>query len=300
MRRVGIIDIGSNSIKSLVAERDSASGAFIDRGTELEETRISTGIGQHRSYLSAKSIERGANSVEKLWRGLHRFGPLDALRIVATSAVRDAANRNAFIEAIRGRTNVQLEVLRGEEEAEGIAYGVLQDPEIPSDLSQFQLFDQGGGSLEWIAFEARSVAERQSLPLGAVRLTERFIEDSAAPISAAAREAISNEIRNQFTPLPLRKKVPIVACGGGVAVIETLLGNPRITLDALRKLEVQLCSLSTEQRIATMAIPAGRADIMPACVIAFRSLLEMLEADYLTHSRYNLRYGLAARLLESK
>ena len=297
MKRVGVIDIGSNSIKSLVAERDPSSGRFIDRGTELEETRISAGISKYQPNLSAQAIERGANAVEKLWRGLQRFGPLDALRIVATSAVRDAANRNTFVEAIRGRTNVQLEVLSGIEEAEGIAFGVLQDPNIPSDQTHFQLFDQGGGSLEWIAFENRQVAERQSLPLGAVRLSERFIEDTSGPLSAADRLTLSMEIRNQFTALPLRKEGPVVACGGGVAVIESILGSPIIELEALRKLEDQLCLSSTAERISQWSIPPGRADIIPACVIAFRTLLELVESTQLTHSRYNLRYGLAAKLL---
>lgn len=297
MKRVGIIDIGSNSIKSLLAGLDHNGPRLIDLGTALEETRISTGISRDNPVLSEEAIASGSKAVERLWLNLQQKGPVDDIRIVATSAVRDALNRDAFISEVRHRTGIDLEVLSGEQEAEGIALGVLQDPGIPSDLNRFQLFDQGGGSLEWISFEQRCVRARRSLLLGAVRLTERHIAEPSLPIPTAAREAIANSVREAFADIPLAKGTPVVACGGGVAVLEAITGTPRISRTALESLAAQLCQLSTDQRIDHFKIPPGRADIMPACAIVFTTLLELIDTDHMTHSRYNLRYGLAAKLL---
>lgn len=301
---VAIIDIGSNSIKSLVAHREP-TGRLTTLHQGIEETRISTGIGRHPVKLSAEAIRDGALAVQRLWNAMQPFGPFLKSTIVATSAVREALNRAEFANAIEQRTGQMLRVLSGDEEAEAIAAGVQEDPAVQGKLTEFSLFDQGGGSMEWICVENNRVVHRLSMPLGAVRLMEKFVANKDEPIAEAEVEAIIAEAQNWLQSLPVPIAPPIIACGGGVAVIQSILNPPgennsdaayiqRAPIEALGR---KLCGLAVDDRIRLCCIPSSRADILPATLLVFQTILRRAGADGLRHSSYNLRYGIAAQTL---
>ena len=127
-RRVGVIDVGSNSIKALVAE---SIGAAFEIKTVYEHSlgvRISHGIGGNPPMLQPARIQAGIQAVAQLWQNCHAHGPLADFRIVATSAVRSAANGKDLLDAVQAATGCRPDILTGEEEADGIACGVRTDP----------------------------------------------------------------------------------------------------------------------------------------------------------------------------
>jgi exopolyphosphatase/guanosine-5'-triphosphate,3'-diphosphate pyrophosphatase len=183
--RVAVIDVGSNSIKALVAETDGQPFGLKPVYEECLEVRISHGISGDPPLLRPDRIEAGVEAVEKLWRDCQANGPLQDILVVATSAVRTAANGHLFMEAVAAVTGTDPITLTGPEEADGIACGVRTDHLIEERLDDFTVFDLGGGSLELIRFEHHGVTDRTSLPLGSVRLTEAFFSDPSQPIPKA-------------------------------------------------------------------------------------------------------------------
>ncbi len=308
--RVAVIDAGSNSIKALVAEAEDGPHGLRAVFEKTLEVRISQGIGGEPPLLRADRIAAGAAAVAELWRLCRRHGPLQAFSIVATSAVRTAANGRQFLEAVAALTGCTPLVLTGAEEADGIALGVRTDPGIDPRMADFTLFDLGGGSLELIRFERHGVTDRTSLPLGAVPLTEQFIRDPAGPVPETELEALAAHVRRSIAATGLAVRAPLVGCSGGLAVLRELharqRGAPvggkavlieRPFIEALRR---TVPAQDLADRIRVSGLPPGRADIFPAALVVFQVILDLAGADGLLHSLHNLRYGLALRLLKGE
>ena len=304
--RVAVIDVGSNSIKALVARK--ADGAFgIERVfEETLEVRISQGIGGEPPMLRADRIEAGLEAVGKLWKDCQHHGPLADLQIVATSAVRSAANGHVFMEAVLALTGMSPVILTGAEEADGIANGVRTDPAIETRLDDFTVFDLGGGSLELIRFEHHGVTDRTSLPLGSVRLTEQFLSNPAGPIPAIEAEALSEHVRRHIIAADVPIKAPIVGCSGGLAALRRIVGNgdadpdgtSRFNRDFMDRMTRTVLAQDLAQRIRLSGLPPHRADIFPAALLTFQVIMDLGHADAIIHSFHNLRYGLAWALLQ--
>ena len=304
--RVAVIDIGSNSIKSLVAERDSAPYGLRALHEKTLEVRISQGIGGEPPMLHAERIEAGVEAVRELWNDCEAHGPLEALQIVATSAVRSAGNGHLFTNAVEAITGMVPEVLTGPEEADAIALGVRTDPLIEDHLVDFTVFDLGGGSLELIRFEHHGVTDRTSLPLGAVRLTEQFYSDPSKAIPKAEQEALQTFILDHITASGVEVRAPLVGCSGGLAALRDIVAarpdsDPKrvgiFDQEVIECLLTELHGMDLSGRISVEGMPARRADIFPAAMAVFKVLLDMSGAKSIQHSLHNLRYGLALKLL---
>lgn len=304
---VAVIDVGSNSIKLLVAASDGSGIQTLF--TETIETRISSGISQNLPQLGELAMKEGCNTICQLIRIAHEYEPSD-IAIVATSAVRDAMNGHDFIDLVFEKTGIRIRLLSGTEEATYIGYGIACDPKMAGAKNFIQM-DIGGGSLELIRFNEARIAQALSLRLGAVRLTERFVTDRDAPITMDIETAIDAFVRAElaqsdfkFTP----KKNLLVATGGAFVVSRAILAaqkgqtideyNPVLHIDELQTLKENLCALPLHERLAVAHLPASRADIIPTALITIISLLKHAERKQLTHSFYNLRYGVAAQLLK--
>jgi exopolyphosphatase/guanosine-5'-triphosphate,3'-diphosphate pyrophosphatase len=306
---VAVIDIGSNSIKALVAQANSGEFGLERIFEESLEVRISHGIGMDPPLLQPERIEAGIEAVEKLWRDCQQNGPLQDFLIVATSAVRTAANGHVFMEAVNAVTGADPITLTGAEEADGIANGVRTDPGIETTLDDFTVFDLGGGSLELIRFEHHGVTDRTSLPLGSVRLTEQFISDPSRPVPEGESRALASHVREHVTATGMVLKAPLVGCSGGLAVLSEVLGEredihlrngrPVFTAGLIDKLAKTVLGEDLTQRIKDSGLPPRRADIFPAALLTFQVLLEMSGAGEIIHSFHNLRYGMAWRLLNN-
>jgi len=340
---VAVIDIGSNSIKILVAARgaSSAAPAPVSLFYKTLEARISAGISGANPALTEKSMTRGIDAIRELLADADRVAPARARTIlVATSAVRDAANGADFRRRVRAATGHDIRILTGDEEANYIGRGLACDPAL-AGLRDFYVFDLGGGSLECLAFRDRAIVRETSLQLGCVRLTEKFIPDPAQPISPDALRAIDEHVKNTLartqkartqkvgtalravrggfgeTALPadgfafdLPPDATAIVTGGTTVTARALLGgalgktldetSPRLALDDLRALLARVTGADLAARRAMHGMPFGRADVFPTALATIVALAEAAGFATFQTSLYNLRWGLADEALASK
>jgi exopolyphosphatase/guanosine-5'-triphosphate,3'-diphosphate pyrophosphatase len=308
--RVAVIDVGSNSIKALVAESNGGTFGLRSVYEETLEVRISHGIGGNPPMLQPERIEAGMEAVQHLWRVCQHHGPLQDVLIVATSAVRSAANGHVFMEAVNAVTGADPITLTGAEEADGIAYGVRTDPGIENTLDDFTVFDLGGGSLELIRFEHHGVTDRTSLPLGSVRLTEQFISDSSQAVPSHERDALVAFVTEHITSTGFVITSPLVGCSGGLSALVKVLserkgtvmrkGRPVFSRSLMDRLTRTILAQDLTGRIKESGLPPRRADIFPAALLTFQAIMDLSGADEIIHSYHNLRYGMAWRMLHNE
>jgi len=308
---VAVIDVGSNSIKLLVARAGATSNSLETLCSETIETRISGGISSKLPSLNEDAITAGSATIAKLQKMAQNYQP-DHTVIVATSAVRDAINSDDFIQNVAEATGLQIRTLSGTEEAKYIGQGITCDPAI-GGMTSFIQTDIGGGSLELIRFDAGQIQQAISLQLGAVRLTQRFIEDADAPltlkIEASIRRYVTEQLMSSdfdFSPAEL----PLIGTGGAYTVSRAMLvvdteskiehSSPHLERSTLSHLKNKLAPLPLKERLSIPHLPAARADIMPTALITIDALLEVANRSKLTHSFYNLPYGVAANLLKQQ
>jgi exopolyphosphatase/guanosine-5'-triphosphate,3'-diphosphate pyrophosphatase len=304
---VAVIDIGSNSIKLLVAAA-GGRGRMETVFTRTLDTRISAGISQAAPRLSEDGMARGVAAVRELVADSIRLAAQRTV-LVATSAVRDAANGADFRAAVRAATGLSVRILTGPEEANLIGRGLTADPAL-TGLRDFYVFDLGGGSLESLVFRDRRAVQEVSLPLGCVRLTEQCVPDPSAPFTAAA--AVAARVRAVFAPagfsFSLGPGGSAVGTGGTVTTARAILaaraGLPLeqspalVPVESLRELLRSVGGLPLAERRAVAGLPAGRADVFPAALATLVAVAELGHFPGYLHSFYNLRWGLAAEELE--
>lgn len=305
---VAAIDVGSNSIKLFVAEPGLAEGRIQAIFAETIETRISAGISQTLPSLSEQAMQAGSDTIRELVHLAQSFHPR-VIQIVATSAVREATNAIQFIDLVSKVTGLNIRILSGAEEASYIGRGLRCDPHI-AHMDRFIQMDIGGGSLELIRFHHGQIQQALSLPLGAVRLSEHFIADRDAAIPAATAVRIQDHVRatlqaSGFSFEP--RQDPFIATGGAFAITRAMLAaqvdqtidtyTPIVSKHAINQLKSKLMHLALHERMAVPHLPATRADIIPTALITIDTVLDYAQRTSVTHSFYNLRYGIAAELL---
>ena len=179
--RYAVFDLGSNSIKCVMAET-RARGVRI-----LHEESVSTRLAEHlidTCELRPEAIARTLDALRQLRAKANDLG-IERFRAVATSAVRDSRNRREFLRAAREVLGFPVRLLSGVEEAETIFSGVTADPHWRG--KDIFILDIGGGSAEWVQGRHGKMEKRISLPLGAARLRERFLHEyPVAPDTAPA------------------------------------------------------------------------------------------------------------------
>jgi exopolyphosphatase/guanosine-5'-triphosphate,3'-diphosphate pyrophosphatase len=304
---VAVIDIGSNSIKVLVATRDG-SDVFSALKARTLDVRISAGISKAKPELSEDGMARGLAAIQELLAEAAPFAPAKII-LVATSAVRDASNGWQFRQRVKAATGHEIRILSGEEEANLIGRGLTCDPAL-ADLKDFHVFDLGGGSLECLGFRDRKIEQAISLQLGCVRLTERFIKDVNVPLQQAEANTLAVHVRDELKRSGFR--FPIVAptavfTGGTMSTVRAIKGARHgvkleetpamIGVETLTHLLDELAPLTLEERKAIPGMPAARADVFSAALITMLALADYAHIDCFRHSLYNLRWGMAAEAL---
>ena len=166
--RRAVIDVGTNSVKVLVA--DVVGTDVRPLLEQSEQTRLGRGFYQTR-HLQPQAIEQTACAVANFGLLATQWGAGPA-RVIATSAARDALNQRDLIDAIRNRSGLPVEVVSGEQEAQWAYHGVASDPQLAG--SPLMILDVGGGSTEFILGEGPALQFCQSFSLGTVRLLEEL------------------------------------------------------------------------------------------------------------------------------
>ena len=307
---VAIIDIGSNSIKTLVARRRE-DGLIESLKNKTLDARISAGIGSAQPRLSDEGMARGLAAIRDLLEMGAPFSPARTV-LVATSAVRDAANGEEFRARVHAATGQTIRLLSGEEEANLIGRGLTCDPAL-ARLRDFHVFDLGGGSLECLTFHDRRISQAISLRLGCVRLTEKFVADPAAPLDQDAMLGVALHTKQELKRAGFRFDLPpppeAVFTGGTVTTVRLLKAalhgvgledTPSVvavsTLDALLD---EFAPLTLSERKLVPGMPAARADVFPVALVTLLAVAESAQLPHFHHSLYNLRWGLAAETLDA-
>lgn len=307
-RPVAVIDIGSNTIKLLVAARAADGGVDTIHARALD-ARLGGGLGHAEPRLSEDGMARGVDAVRTLLGDAAGFAAATRV-LVATSAVRDARNGGEFCARVHAATGAGVRILTGDEEAHLIGRGLGCDPALRG-RRDFFLFDLGGGSLECLEFRDRAVRQMASLPLGCVRLTERLVPDPTRPSPPDLAAQVAAHVRATLAgagfALAPAASLPAVGTGGTLATVRAILGlregrafdatSPVVELPHLRDQLGWLGALPLAARRAVPGLPPARADVFP---VALATLIAVAEAGgfaAFTHSLYNLRYGLAAEAL---
>lgn len=297
-RRTAVIDLGSNSFRLVVYT--SVPGSWWKRTDEIHEgVRIGEGLGA-ADELSEAAMARALRTVE-LYAHFCRASalPASAVHAVATSAIRDARNRDAFLERARATSGLDIRVLSPDEEA---WYGYLAAVN-STTLEHGVVLDVGGGSIQLVEVRRRHPGALGSWPLGAVRMTERFLPGESAskkqlrelrahvreqledarwlPSSGPRLVAIGGTARNLAAAVQRREELP----GFGVQGFT-------LTHDALDELVDDLAGMKAAERAAVPGIKPQRGDLILAGALVVRTVMEAGGFDAVEVTEAGLREGI--------
>jgi exopolyphosphatase/guanosine-5'-triphosphate,3'-diphosphate pyrophosphatase len=294
------IDIGTNSFHLVIA-RPTGNNRFevIDR--EKEVVRLGSGSGDMKR-LAPEAIERGIDALGRFRRLVDSHGA--ELHAVATSAVREAENRDDFLRRALGEAGVGVSVISGAEEARLIRLGVLQA--IPAYEQRHLLIDIGGGSSEFILGEGNEVLGARSLKLGAIRLTERF--HLAGSVRRKVIEECRQFIRSYLTQVvhmvrPFGFDIAIGSSGTIVNIAEMVRAArgdaPMLQVSGAvidRRglgdvVDALLAADSIEQRLQIPGLDAKRADIVLGGALVLEQAFAELRIEEMVVSDFALREG---------
>jgi exopolyphosphatase/guanosine-5'-triphosphate,3'-diphosphate pyrophosphatase len=282
MRRA-VIDIGTNTVKLLVA--DVRDGQVFPVVTKDQTTRLGEGVDQTR-LLSPPAIQRTVAAIAGYIADTREHGVTD-IRALATSAVRTAGNSAEFLAAVRQATGLTVEVITGEREAELIFAGVTSEPAL--HRQPLLVMDIGGGSVEFIQGSRTTIEHRTSLPVGAVRMTEKYGDNFSA-----LAEHFRNLFRQALRPFNATGR-QFIATGGAnitlVRIAKSQTDHAALTFDEVLALVARLHALTLAERRQLPGMPADRADIIVAGAAALVFAMETLSVHTVTVSTRNLRYG---------
>ena len=299
--KLAAIDIGTNSIKLLIATvEDDGALEIISREKSLVRLGSET-LASGR--LPEEAIEAGASTVEQFLRSIRASGA-ELTKAVATCAVREASNAGRFIEAVRRRTGVEIEVISGDEEARLINLAVRS--EFPSRLDPLFLVDIGGGSTEFVISDGARVLLSESLPLGVVRLADRFARND--PPSEKDRKAMKKEIRAVAKKaIDGVRRTGFKTCVGTSGTIQSLSqvheasilgretlpsGHRALTRDGLKKVNRLLRKTTAKEKLRISGLDPRRRDISVPGGILLAWILKRSGAGEIVVGERGLREGI--------
>jgi exopolyphosphatase/guanosine-5'-triphosphate,3'-diphosphate pyrophosphatase len=297
--KLAVIDLGSNSFRLVVfsyAEPDETGRAWWRRTDEIHEAvRIAAGQDEDGT-LAEEPIERALETLE-LYAHFCRATGVEDVRPVATSAIRDAANQGAFLHAARERTGLEVRVLTREEEAR---YGYLAAVN-STTLADGVALDLGGGSMQLTRVDSRLATDGRSWPLGAVRMTERFLPGEKA--KGKQVKALRAHVAEQLAEAAwLERGGRLVGVGGTVrnlaSAAEIAAELPSygvqgfsISRAALDELVERLAELDSGDRASVPGIKAARGDLILAGALVVQCVMEAGGFEALEVTEAGLREG---------
>jgi exopolyphosphatase/guanosine-5'-triphosphate,3'-diphosphate pyrophosphatase len=303
--RRAVIDIGTNSVKLLVADVSADAVDPVWEGSE--QTRLGRGFyDDHR--LRPEAIADTAKAVAHFADAAREQGATH-LRVIATSAARDAVNADELLAAVRQAGGVAPEVISGEQEADWAFQGVQMDS--PLDNQPMLLLDVGGGSTEFILGDGDRSIHRNSFKLGTVRLLEATrLADPPTPAALSALRAqlrafLDTEVRPQLAP-PLARLSPalpsLVGTGGTTSILARLelqlpnydrdrIEATRFTAARLRWHVERLWNLPLAERRQLPGLPPKRADVILFGAAIYEAVMDGFGLTELRVSTRGLRFA---------
>ena len=310
MSRVAAIDCGTNSLRLLVADVP-ATGAHSDLLRRMEVVRLGEGVDA-TGRLSPRAIERTRVVLAEYATAARDLGATE-VRMVATSASRDAANRADFEDMVRSTLGRAPDVVPGREEAELSFLGATASLDAAARAHgagpprpPFLVVDIGGGSTEFVLGDSAGVRAARSVDIGCVRLTERHLNGD--PPSAAEIRRAEDDIRSALAEVtaevPVAEAVSLVGLAGSVTTVAALaLGLPaydpdaihgsRIGIDAVRAVTADLLAATRERRAAMPVMHPGRVDVIGAGALILRVVMDEFGMGEVIVSEHDILDGIA-------
>lgn len=307
MSRVAAIDCGTNSIRLLVVDIDLDSDGphLVELTRRMEIVRLGAGVDR-TGELAPEALERTFTALRSYAAAIDRLGAT-RIRMVATSATRDARNRDELVKGVRAILGVDPEVITGDEEA-ALSYAGAA-AELPSAKTPILVADIGGGSTELVLGDASGVLAARSVNIGCVRMAERHLRsDPPGPDEAAAIVADVNaalDLAEQT--VPLRDAATLVGVAGTVTTVAALAAglpaydSERIHLLATPAVDVadvtaKLLAMTHAERAALPVMHPGRVDVIAAGALVLRTLVERVGLPAVIASERDILDGIAFSL----
>jgi exopolyphosphatase / guanosine-5'-triphosphate,3'-diphosphate pyrophosphatase len=301
--RVAAIDCGTNSIRLLIA--DVSGDRLTDVARRLELVRLGEGVDR-TGRLAPEAIERTRLALLGYAAEIAELG-IERVRMVATSASRDASNADDFRGMVRAVLGVDPEVISGDEEARlsftGAVNGLTAD-------GPYLMVDIGGGSTEFVTGTS-SVEAAISMDIGCVRMTERHLRSDppTAEEIAAAEKDIAAAVDTALAAVPGRAARTFVGLAGSVTTVAALamdlpeydasrIHHARIALADVQRVTADLLAATVAERRRLPVMHPGRADVIGAGALILRTIMERSGLDTVVASEHDIldgiAYGLAA------
>jgi len=302
--RVAAIDCGTNSIRLLIADIDGSNFREVVR--DMEIVRLGQGVDQTGQF-HPDAINRTLAAVDKFAAEIAKRG-VEKIRFCATSATRDATNRHLFVDGVRERLGIEVEVISGDEEAALSFAGAIQDL-VPSQ-GPFLVVDIGGGSTEFV-FGTTSVESARSVNIGCVRMSERhFANDPATPAQIeSARIDIQAAIAIAAAEVPITKAKTLVAVAGTATTVAAAgldlneydryaIHLARISAQQVHDAATMFATQTREQRLALGYMHPGRVDVIAAGSLVLSEIMKATGATEFVASESDILDGMARSLVK--
>jgi exopolyphosphatase / guanosine-5'-triphosphate,3'-diphosphate pyrophosphatase len=312
--RVAAVDCGTNSIRLLVADADPVTGELVELDRRMTIVRLGQGVDR-TGRLAPEALERTFAACREYAAVIKELGA-QRVRFVATSASRDAENRDEFVRGVLDILGVEPEVVTGDQEAEFSFTGATKELAGRDDLTKpYLVVDIGGGSTEFVVGEEHVQAAR-SVDVGCVRMTERHLvvdgmvaDPPTSEQVAAMRADIEAALDLAEETVPLRAAHTLVGLAGSVTTVSAIAQNlpeydsaaihhSRVPRDKVREITEWLLRSTHAERAAVGAMHPGRVDVIAAGALVLLSIMERIGAEEVVVSEHDILDGIAFKVAE--
>lgn len=303
--RVAAIDCGTNSIRLLIA--DVQGDNFREVIREMEIVRLGQGVDQTGEF-HPEAIARTLTAVDKFANEIAKRG-VEKIRFCATSATRDAKNRDLFIDGVKARLGVTPEVITGEEEAALSFAGATKD--LPDSIAPYLVIDIGGGSTEFV-LGTQKVAQAKSVNIGCVRMSERHFKSDPATQAEieSARKDIQQAISQAAQVVDIKAAKSLIAVAGtATTVAAAALELPeydryaihlsRISAEQTHDVSEMFLKLTRNERAALGYMHPGRVDVIGAGSLVLSEIVKAVGAKEFIACESDILDGIAFSLGQS-
>lgn len=312
MTRVAAIDCGTNSIRLLISDIDEVQRSAKDVFRTMQTVRLGEGMDRHRTFTDA-ALERTFTAAAEYAAAIEN-ADVDAVRFVATSASRDARNRDEFIAGIVKTVGVEPEVISGDEEAALTFRGALMTHGLRVGEASTLVVDIGGGSTEFVRgnMTAGMIAAR-SVDIGCVRLTERHLHsDPPTPSQIqAAMTDIDEAIEVANATVDLRSADILIGVAGSVTTVSAialgldeydaeLIDGSVISRRAVADVTASLLGMTRRERAGLAVMHSGRVDVIGGGTLILDRIAEFVGADQVLVSEHDILDGIAWSVVEEQ